>query len=774
MSGVIHGKVCGRRGFVLPMTLILLTCTAITLGAVLSYVSFHGRRTRNAVETTRLRFAAQSAIEEFKSLAVDQFTRFCAQPKIHITVSYNDATQWFTGAAGAPSIGAPGYVASGETVTLINDGKVYLALFNVAGDPTLTVVATAEGRYGLTATVAERVLFAGEQRSDVFNYAYFVNNYGWMNGSSIVINGDMRANGDMSITGSTVNGKIYAARNDEVGAEGEISFAPVTTRSGRTTTYTYPNIWSQSKYWSDAGASARPTSPSWEEGGSWSGGFEAPASNVTLTDNSLSDPEDAGYAYLFEDSTPVAMPYISALDEYREYAEDLRAKAESTVTATLKYSEVSVDGNGNLSLGARKTITVSNYDTDDNVNTTAVNEMLNSSSAGPTGSTAEGDRGAVVLVGTYENPIEIDGPVVIASDVVIMGYVTGQGTIYSGRNIHIVGDLTYKNAPTWSHPDETPEATKTANASKDMISLMAKGCVVVGDPTTSEWKSSIEPYITGSGSGNVSQQYYCDDNDVAIGYPASTEKFDGDYTASCGLSKYYDSAYCVPVTVQSTDGGETWSYVTYSTPVLKELETPYSATTRNLTSEKVADSEITTSTKQVRQGWNSYTTVTVQQKTIYEIVGDSSATYYSKWSSRYSSTGYYANESARYYDSLIGDALLHSVASKGNALVYGGGTSAGVSKINAVIYDNHGTFGQVGRSNCDFVLNGSLICRDEALVGASGIGKMIFNWDIRLKQDGAEGLSNDILGLPINALSPQTLMWQLVPDSWNPNYPGGK
>ena len=37
------------------------------------------------------------------------------------------------------------------------------------------------------------------QRSQVFDYTYFINNYGWMEGfgpNDLIVNGDMRSNGD--------------------------------------------------------------------------------------------------------------------------------------------------------------------------------------------------------------------------------------------------------------------------------------------------------------------------------------------------------------------------------------------------------------------------------------------------------------------------------------------------------------------------------------------------------------------------------------------------
>jgi hypothetical protein len=58
-------------------------------------------------------------------------------------------------------------------------------------------------------------------RSQVFDYTYFVNNYGWFYGfspTSMVVNGDVRANGNMDISGGfpTINGSIVAALNEKL------------------------------------------------------------------------------------------------------------------------------------------------------------------------------------------------------------------------------------------------------------------------------------------------------------------------------------------------------------------------------------------------------------------------------------------------------------------------------------------------------------------------------------------------------------------------------
>jgi hypothetical protein len=71
-------------------------------------------------------------------------------------------------------------------------------------------------------------------RSQVFDYTYFVNNYGWMDGfaeNQLIVNGDMRANGNFNfLNGSpTVNGSVIAASNDKLvpAAPGFINTPPV-------------------------------------------------------------------------------------------------------------------------------------------------------------------------------------------------------------------------------------------------------------------------------------------------------------------------------------------------------------------------------------------------------------------------------------------------------------------------------------------------------------------------------------------------------------------
>src|SRR6185312_13962045 len=64
--------------------------------------------------------------------------------------------------------------------------------------------------------VLEQDVYLDLSQAHVFDYTYFVNNYGWMTGfnhDSLWVNGDMRANGDFNVTGGTINGQIIGSAN---------------------------------------------------------------------------------------------------------------------------------------------------------------------------------------------------------------------------------------------------------------------------------------------------------------------------------------------------------------------------------------------------------------------------------------------------------------------------------------------------------------------------------------------------------------------------------
>lgn len=156
----------------------------------------------------------------------------------------------------------------------------------------------------------------------------------------------------------------------------------------------------------------------------------------------------------------------------------------------------------------------------------------------------------VVLIGTVVNPIVINGPVVVSGDVLIKGVVTGQGTIFSGRNTHIIGDITYQNPPDWLKPDTTPDATDTQNATRDFLGLASKGNVIVGDYTRNDWQVNVTTYL----QPPFTQAYEVDSTDSDNGYvqyyQGANPYFNGDYTVDDGGTKldgsnrkFYESSY---------------------------------------------------------------------------------------------------------------------------------------------------------------------------------------------------------------------------------------
>jgi Tfp pilus assembly protein PilX len=338
----------------------------------------------------------------------------------------------------------------------------YVTFFSTATVGNVTKQATAVVSYSMSP-------------SRVFDYSYFINNYGWFYGGSITSQGDVRSNGDFSFKyNPTVNGDAYGSVNPALGAAGSIS--------GTNLNQTI------SQYRSTADITARPTNPSADPQDIDGDGID----ETFEYENGYDGQSDS-----FASQQLLDMPYLGDLQYYKDLA---------------------VTHNGTIKQGGA----------------TLVNHN---------------HSGNIVLIGTDANPIEINGPVVVTGDIIIKGKVKGQGTLYSGRNTHIVGNIEYVDSPSWPKPDIDPEGTDTVNASKDFLGLAAKGNVVVGDYTDSSW-NGCKSYLTPS----FTVAYEVDADDADIGYVSYYQDgkpyFNGDYTASDGGTKtdgsarrFYESSY---------------------------------------------------------------------------------------------------------------------------------------------------------------------------------------------------------------------------------------
>ena len=616
-----------RNGFILPTAICLLLVCSIAIAAVLSYVSFTTRMTAIHLGNSVCRFAAQSAIESTKQKIYKTFYSYSGGTSVRVLIMSGNAFDWFNTLSSA-TISLP-------ASTNINGCIVAPTVHNsvrIQNQPaavvTLRATATRTNPGGTTSssTIEERVRFA-LMRSRVFDNAYFVNNYGWFQGSSITANGDVRANGNLYLdSGCTVNGHAYAARNVELNVIGTIE------NTGKKQ--------DRNTYWNNCGTSARPTSPAYNGGDYYGGGYDP---TVSISER----------LHPFQDE--LTMPYISELSDYVTYAQEIGGRIYGGISYTL-------DANGNVTSSSLE----------------GFNAHYNGT--GPSGNQDRADNGALVLEGTATNPILIDGPVVVDSDVIIKGYVKGQGTIYSGRNIHIVGDIRYVNPPAWNHPDTNPVATEKINADKDFLGLAAKGNIVMGDYTLSSWlgssSSGLQYYLK---NGPYVQQYACDPSDNTIGYPRTT---DYGWTSN-------ESTFCGDYTQK--DGGK-----------------------------KV---EVTSKTQNVYKNgrWVQQTTTTIAD-----------------------------SQTRRYYESVCPEKLIQYLCGDTqNSRT--GAYNPTITRIDAVMYNNHGIIGHIG--NC--TINGSLVCRNEAMIYS---GALKINWDHRLYS----GFSGNI-GLPMDASQPpQTLSWREI------------
>ncbi len=692
-----------KRGYILPITVFMLALVAVVVASSVGFVSHAARQTRIYLARSRCRFAAQSTIEQAKAHIQAGFNAYAGgsgAASIKVDPRQADVYDWFDEISSDHRTIGKG----DKTVTLvdppngINDCNVTIGIGKVVEHESnsaiaiVPIVATAVYDHpdGLrvSVTIQERVIF-GTGQSKVFDYAYFVNNYGWMNGSSITINGDMRANGNVNLSGSTVNGYIYAAANDELGV------------SGTVTLNSNPKIQSKSDYCRSAGSRARPDKTDYDTSKS----FDAPKSSGTIVAPTYSEDEDgnrvlvragtvgasSNKSIVNEESDSLPMPFVSDLDSYVAYAQEKNGR--------LTYPSYSFTD----SLGTNRNISGGTV-------------YAHYTGTGPSGDAEAADNGALVLVGTASNPIEISGPVVVDSDVIIKGYVKGKGTIYSGRNVHIIGDIKYVNAPNWGHEDADDAAVDAANDKKDMLGLVAKGNIVVGNSASSSWRTTVSDYINSSSGDSVVHSYACDASDANIGYPAT---FGGNYTA-------VEQVPVGQLTSKAVGGYDSSSGQFGKVRlVTTTLETKHMET--------------------YTDWWTGRTRTRMVNDTITEL-----------------KTSY----DRRYYETVCDDALLNSL------------TESGISQLDAVMYNNHGTFGTMGSGSSSYGglgrypsssyvnINGSLVCRDEALIFQSD--GLRFNWDFRLRSKDSD--TESALGLPVGPQDPYTYDWMEVPESLNPAY----
>ncbi|MFN7016705.1 MAG: hypothetical protein ACK4P5_06000, partial [Fimbriimonadales bacterium] len=306
-------------------------------------------------------------------------------------------------------------------------------------------------------------------RSSVFDYAYFVNNYGWMygfSGEQLVMNGDSRSNGDFELRyGSggppVFNGSIIASPNEKLSprAAGRI-ILPSGNQS--------PRQWSNTEY-----TTRQLTNP-------WMRQAYNSAIHGAFGSNSFNYWRD--YLYHAQGQMVNGSPFGAVLADVNGTRNFSNQTLDSRPTSELVLPDLN-DLNYYINLSRtwrNPKATYSDGLPNPNYNQPAYIEVWNPQRNRYERVDTNGViNGSIALIGYKNRPIRIHGPITVTQDVVIRGYVEGQGTIYAGRNVHIVGDIIYKNPPDFR--GSVLDSVIALNERKDALGLAARGSVMMGN-----------------------------------------------------------------------------------------------------------------------------------------------------------------------------------------------------------------------------------------------------------------------------------------------------
>jgi len=460
------------RGFVMTGALMLLLIGVMVAG---SFVFVSRRSHPASVQWERYDqtlLAAQTALEKVKMNLHQEFSREHRRSQ-----SWNDLIWIENNASGFSTNSIQLGAFLGSEVSLpYSDAVISVTVeAGTVTSPSLTqrailVTNTVSAVFNGVTRAFEEVIRYDLSRSSVFDYAYFINNFGWFYGVNCVVNGDIRSNRDSELRSNNLvlNGYSFAVGITDVNR-------PFQT-------------WDWTAYRTNPSSS-----------------FFRPSRWVDPTRNNSAELYPHGFAVTRNSSgagtvngmDPLEVPNITILSEYEEYA---------------------AEQNGTISQGG----------------VTVVSNVF--SGTGPSGVPGAADQGCLVLTGTSADPIVLNGPVVVRGDVIIRGFYTGQGTIYAGRNVHIIGDLTSVDAPQWTHPDTINNfdaTTAPRNLGRDFLGLCARGSIVIGNYRSTSFNGLLEhlrpPFVQ-------PHEVFATDTDLGyVSYTVNgTNYFNGDYTAFFG------------------------------------------------------------------------------------------------------------------------------------------------------------------------------------------------------------------------------------------------
>lgn len=275
-----------ERGIALAGVLIFALVASAFSAAVLHSLSVHSQLIQDDYNHTRALYLAESGLNRAAEAMWIGYLNANPLPSVRVAwldQHYTDFDQENVAYGGDGDT----YTVRARRIMTTGNSDERLVVFEAKGR---TVVGEIPVERALT-----RVVRYGHDQSSIFDYTYFLNNFGWFWGSTITANGEVRANANFDLQSSPkVNGDVYGSVNPDVGAAGTVTGSYLTDNLT-----TYRN--NAANHW-------RPTNPPFEYG-------------------------FAGDSERFAEQDILEMPYLSDISRFEALAQNKNGQlSTSTVT----------------------------------------------------------------------------------------------------------------------------------------------------------------------------------------------------------------------------------------------------------------------------------------------------------------------------------------------------------------------------------------------------------------------------------------------------------
>lgn len=252
-----------------------------------------------------------------------------------------------------------------------------------------------------------------------------------------------------------------------------------------------------------------------------------------------------------------------------------------------------------------KTLPVATYQAD---GVTPTDNRLSDSSAVHNKGVVDGN---LILIGTKDNPVNIDQQTIVKGDIIIKGYYTGVGSLWAQGNIYLPSDLQYKNVPLTdatgkvladknglplenfgvapgTHAVTDAFGTTTHPNNENLGGLIAGGTIIVGDYLTASVSESgknpdgtTRHYKNPDGTDSTNLMQYPDlSPQQRSGYVNNQPP---DAASAYGDPYARENGFPLVPTYQRTDPTVTYNYFQLNSTTGKYAPTPTPLFTTNFT-----------------------------------------------------------------------------------------------------------------------------------------------------------------------------------------------